>query len=246
MIRAVPYTSIWFGLFLWVLIGGALLVFTSWYLFQDYLFACDAKSVVGLVEQKYETVSHDRHGDHYTDHLVYRYQVGRMAADSESTVQRDTYDSVSEGSAIPLLYLPEEMTNNRIEMPAEIRVVYWTTIALVVGSLASSIGGAFVLRYYVRQNQLNRFLLASGMQCQGTVTARNFDVYGKNNTVRYYLVFTFRDSQGRERTGRSWYLKKGEENLWHPDSPIQVCFDPNNSERFTVDLKGSPAGPLRS
>ena len=173
IIRAVPHTSIWFGLFFWVLLGGALLVFTSWWLYEDFLFTFDSKSVVGIVEQKYETVSHDRHGDNYTDHLVYQYKVGRMAMGSDSIVQRGTYDSVSKGSSIPLLYLPEELTNNRIEMPLEIQLTYWTTIGLVAGSLASTIGGVFVLRYYVRQNQLNRFLRASGMQCQGIVTAVN-------------------------------------------------------------------------
>ena len=239
--RAVPYTSLWFGVLLWALVGGALLCGTAWMLDQDYLFAFVAKPAHAIVERKYVKVSHGKHGPSYTPHLVYRYQAGPLAAECDAAVQSDTYASVAEGGSIPVLYLPEEFADNRIDLPAENRQVSIITYALVAASLVVAVGGAFILRYNVRQNKINRYLLAGGLSCQGTVTDVKFDLVGKGRTKRYYLIFHFRDNQGNERTGRSWYLKRGDENLWQENSAIRVFFDPNNSKSFTLDLSLGPS-----
>ncbi|HEV3271612.1 MAG TPA: DUF3592 domain-containing protein [Candidatus Methylacidiphilales bacterium] len=241
MIRAVPYTSLWFGVIIWTLVTGALLIGTSWWLHQNYLFAYHSKAAMGIVERKFMRVSHGRHGDNYTPCLDYRYQTERMAADCDSAVQGDTYSAVSVGDSIPILYLPEEFTDNRINLPAENQKVRLITFGLIAASLVIAVGGAFTLRYYVRQNKTNRYLLANGLSCQGAVTDVNYDLIGKARTKRYYLIFKFRDNQGRERTGRGWYLKPGDENLWKENSLIHVYFDSNNSESFTVDLDSGPS-----
>jgi hypothetical protein len=242
MIRAVPYTSLWFGVILWTLLTGALLIYTSWWLYQDFLFAYHSKSTVGIVERKFMKVGQGKHGPTYTPWLDYRYQTERMATECDSSVQSATYSGISPGNSIPILYLPEEFTNNRINLPAENRHVLLITWGLVAGSLVVSVGGAFILRYYVQQNKINRYLLASGLSCQGTVTEIKYDLVGKARTKRYYLTFTFRDNQGGERTGRSWYLKRGDENMWREGSSIHVYFDPGNSKSFTVDLNSGPSG----
>jgi len=240
MIRAVPYTSLWFGVFLWTLVAGALVIGTSWLLYQDFLFAYDSKSTLAMVERKFLKVGQGKHGPTYTPCLDYRYQAQHMEAEAESTVRSDTYSSVNVGQQIPVLYLPDEFGNNRIDLPAENRQVELITYGLIAASLITSVGGAFVIRYYVRQNKLNRYLLAHGLSCRGKVTEIKFDLVGTGRTKRYYLLFTFRDNLGAEKRGRSWYLKSGDENLWQEGSALPVFYDPNNSARFTVDLNPGP------
>lgn len=241
MIRAVPYTSLWFGFIIWGLIGGALLIGTGYMLYQDFLFANYGQHTQGTVERKFMRVGQGKHGPTYTPCLDYRYQVPGVAVTAECTVRGDTYASVSEGESLPILYVPSQPTDNRIDLPAENRQVELITYGLVAASLAVAGGGAFILRYYVRQNKINRYLLANGLQYTGTVTEIKYDVVGKARTKRYYLLFTFRDNQGREISGRSWYLKLGDECLWRESSPIRVYFDPKNSESFTVDLNSDPS-----
>lgn len=236
MTRAIPFTSIWLGLVLWVLVGGSLLAGASWLLYQDYLFANYGKPIMGTVDRKFMRETQGKHGPVYTPCLDYEFQVGQMTAHCESTVQNGTYESVTEGDPLPIIYLPEKITDNRINLPAENQRVQLITFGLVTASLVVFVGGLFILRYYLRQNKINRYLLSNGLSCQGLVSEVKFNLVGKAQTKQYYLVFTFRDNQGRERAGTTWPLKRGEESLWKESSPIQVYFDPNNSERFTVDL----------
>jgi hypothetical protein len=240
MIRAVPFTSIWFGLVIWVLIGGALLTGTGYMLYEDFLFANYGRHADGIVERKFMKVGHGKHGPTYTPCLDYRYQMPGMAVTSESTVQGDTYATVSEGGSIPVLYVSTEVTDNRIDLPAEQQMVRNLTYGLLAGSLIVTVAGVWTLVYTLKRNKLNRYLLASGAPCTGTVTDVNYDVVGKNRALRYYLLFTFRDNSGREIEGRTWYLKRGEEALWRTSSPIRVYYDLRDSKDFTVDLNSGP------
>jgi len=240
MIRAVPFTSIWLGLIIWVLIGGGFLVATGYMLYEDFLFANYGRHATATVERKFMRVSQGKHGPTYTPCLDYRYQLPGMAVTSECTVQGDTYASVSEGGSIPVLYVSTEVTDNRIDLPAENKMVEIMTYGLIAASVVVSGGGAWTLVYTLKRNKLNRYLLASGLQCTGTVTDLKFDLVGKARTKRYYLLFTFRDNQGVEIAGRSWYLNRGEETMWRESSPIRVYFDIRNSKDFTVDLNSAP------
>ena len=240
MIRAVPFTSIWLGLVIWVLIGGGFLVATGYMLYQDFLFANYGQHADGTVLRKFMKVGQGKHGPTYTPCLDYRYQMPGMAVTSESTVQGDTYATVSEGGAIPVLYVSTEPTDNPIDLPAENRMVSIFTYGLLAASVVVSGGGAWTLVYTVKRNKLNRYLLASGLPCTGTVTDVKFDLTNKGRTKLYYVLFTFRDNQGREIAGRSWYLKRGEETQWRESSPIRVYYDLRDSKNFTVDLSSGP------
>jgi len=237
MIRAVPYTPLWLGGALWLLVTGALLYGTAWQLYQNFLFDHHSQSTVGTVERKFMQVGQGKHGKTYTPCLDYRYQVDRMVAHGQSTVHNDTYSAVSEGGDIPILYLPDRPAHHRIDLPAENQRIHLLTFGLTGASLLLSLGGTCVLIYQVRRNKLNRFLLTNGLSCQGIVTGIPYDLVGKAQTRRYYLTFTFRDNQGRERTGSTWYLRAGDEERWREGNPIRVYFDPGNSERFTVELR---------
>lgn len=219
-----------------MLIGGGLLSGTGYMLYEDYLFANYGRQTAGMVERKFMRVSQGKHGPTYTPCLDYRYQMPGFSVTSESTVQGDTYAAVAEGGSIPVLYVTNEPTDNRIDLPAENRMVQMITYGLLAGSLIVSVAGIWTLVYTLKRNKLNRYLLASGLACTGTVTDVNYDVVGKNRTLRYYLLFTFRDNQGREIAGRSWYLKRGDESLWRASSPIRVYYDLRSPESFTVDL----------
>ena len=233
---AVPYTSLWFGILIWVLITGGVLTGTSCLLYQDYLFAYDSQSVSGTVERKFYQVSHGRHGTSHTPCLDYRYEVDRMVVETKTSVRSATYSSVSVGGFLPLLYVKDEVADNRIDLPAENQRVRILSYGLTALSLFLLVSGVFVIRYHVRRNKLNRDLLARGLSCQGIVTAMNYDLVGKGQVRKYYLEFAFRDNQGRELTGKTWYLASDQEGLWQEKRPITVYFDPKNSGNFTVNL----------
>ena len=233
---AVPYTSLWFGILIWVLVTGGVLTGTSCLLYQDYLFAYDSQSLFGTVERKFYQVSHGRHGTTYTPYLDYRYEVDHMIVEAKTSVRSATYSSVSVGGSLPLLYVKDEVADNRIDLPAENERIHLLSYGLAALSLFLLVSGIFVIRYHVRRNKLNRYLLARGLSCQGTVTSMNYDLVGKAQVRKYYLKFAFRDNQGRELTGKTWYLTSDQEGLWQENRPITVYFDPNNSGNFTVDL----------
>ncbi len=237
MIRAVSFTSLWFGTLVWVILAGSFLSATAWLLYEDFLFAYESKPAVAIVDRKYFTVSHGRHGSTTTYHLAYHYVVGRTRVGCRASVENATYSSVAPGQSVPVLYLPAELVSNRIELPAEEEVVKWDSGILIAVSLFLSIGGGWMFRYYLRRNRLYHFLLASGLQCQGTVTAVRFNLVGKAQTKQYYLEFTFHDNRGQLQLGSTWYLMPGTESLWDVGRTIPVYFDPKNSERFTVNLK---------
>jgi hypothetical protein len=242
MLRAIPYTSLWFGILVWVLFGGSISAAAIWWLYEDYLFAYESKPGTAIVERVYTTISHGRHSNTTTYHLAYHYQVGAMTMSCRTSVAYATYRAATPGERIPVLYIPAQLANNRIDLPAEQRIVRFTTWGLVIAMLAIHLIGALMLRYYIRQNRLYRFLLARGVTCQGIVDSVPYDLVNKGRTMRFYLMFTFVDSRGQSRSGRSWYLKAGDELRWRPDQPVQVYYDPTNSERFTVDLKtGRPS-----
>jgi hypothetical protein len=236
MIRAVPFTSIWLGLIVWILLGGALLSFTGYILYQDYLFANFSKPITGTVDRVFLKVGQGKHGPTYTPCLDYHYQVPGIRIDCEQTVQRDTYYLARAGGSIPLLYVTSAPEDSRIDMPAENQKIRYLSYGLVALSLLVSIGGTWVLLYTLRQNKTYRYLRANGLHCQGIVTKVKFDVVNKGRTRRYYVLFTFRDNQGREIKGRSWYIKPGYEYLWPEQGPIQVYYDAQNPKSFTVNL----------
>jgi hypothetical protein len=242
MIRAIPYTPLWFGVIVWVLITGAILAFTVRQLYEDFRFAYHSQSASAVVERGFLKVSQGRHGPVYTPCLDYRYQVGYTVVQSEATVCNDTYSRVSLGGSLPVFYITDAIADNRIDMPAEnyeVEVLTYGTAAL---SLICLVGGAWSIRYYVRRNKINRDLLAKGLSCQGKVTERKYDLVGKYQKKAYYLIFTFRDNQGGEKMGKTWYLNSQQEELWSVSAPIRVYYDPTNSDLFTVDLEPFSSG----
>jgi hypothetical protein len=235
-IRAIPYTSLWFGILVWGLITAGFTAGAAWILDQDYLFAYHSQATTGRVERKFVKVSHGRHGPSYTPCLEYHYQVANDLVDSQMDVRTDTYKSVSPFGPIPLLYLTAQIADNRIDLPPENQRIQVISYALAGTSLVLLIGGIWIIVYLKRRNQLNRRLLAGGLSSVGTVTSKNFDVVGKAQTKRFYLLFTFRDQRGAELNGRTWYLTSNQEDLWSEQKPIRVYYDSTDSRKFTVDL----------
>ncbi len=236
MIRAVPYTSLWLGTLLWVVVSGIVLYASGYQLHENYLFAHHSAPVTATVERRYTTISHGRHGSTTNYHLQYHYQVGNVIADARTTVNRATYVTVGNGSSLPILYITTNISHNRVNTPAE-DSDRTRTLEITLGLTAIDlIVGTCVMIYYVRRNRLNRELLARGVPCAGVVTRVDFDLVGKTRTARYYLIFSFRDQQGGEQTGRTWYLKPGDEMHWREQMPVSVFCDSRDAKKFTVDL----------
>ena len=234
--RAVPYTRIWFGLVLYILVAGAWLGFVAWQTYENYLFAHFSEATYGTVDEKFITISHDKGGPHQHPNLAYHYQAGDFRADAKASVEWATYNAVVPGSPLPVLYLKDAFAKNRIALsPEDYRRRVNFELIISAGAILSALGGGMLL-YTVSQNRLNRRLLATGLCCEGTVTSVDYKLMGKAQTPRFFLNLVNRDNQGQEREGKTWFLKPGEETPWHANKPIRVYYDPGRPQVFTVDL----------
>ena len=236
MLLAVPYTRLGFGVTVWAFLSLIFLGALGWVLYQNYLFAFDAKPAEAKVMRMFYRTSHGRHGTSYTPYLDYQYTAGPYVFEAVSSVSGTTYASEHIGQRMPVLYVKSHLNDNRIEMPQEILNVKMATVGLIALNLFVVLGGAFLIRYHIRQNRLCRWLQASGLQTRGVVSSVNYDLVGKGQTRKYYLNFDFRDSLGRTVSGRTWYLPTNMESGWNEGSQILVYFDPADSNRFTVNL----------
>jgi hypothetical protein len=236
MLRAVPYTSLWGGVILWALLTGGLFTGTAWKLRQDYLFLHQSCEAAATIDNKFLRVGYGKGGKHYTPCLDYHYPADEMVIHCESTAKPGTYDLIRIGQEMPIRYLLNDPSDNQIEEPAEIRDTTLVTRGAITVSLLAFFGGLGLTLYHAQRNRLHQFLLANGQSCHGIIETIDYDIIGKSQTPMYFLTFEFFDLNGRKHSGKTWHLQPGDETRWREGRPIRVYYDPNNSERFTVDL----------
>ncbi len=207
-------------------------------LYRNIQFAGNVVRVNGTVTNHFITHSHSRHGTSTTYHLSYHFAdtEGRSFESSTSATGK-TYYQLGTNSTVPVKYLPNLPTINRIDLPAEDRN-YETTaeITLILGGIFGGLGW-YVFIGLERQIFYRRWLRRSGIQRVGTVDQieTNYSL-SINNRHPSYLHYSFTDSTGTLRQDTSPYLSLKQESLWKEGDTIDVFYDPCDPGKSTVRL----------
>jgi hypothetical protein len=239
MAREIRYTAAWkltLGFFIWAAITGTFLYLSGKELHEDYLFTHHAIPVTGKVVQKHYTVSHGRHGASYTYHVSYNYEAGNVQGFCQQTVQYGTYQYLSEGGPIPVMYLPDNPAKVRVNLVAEERAKHFDTGILCTVAGIFLFGGGFIITRIWLTNEAWQRLRREGIPTRGVVNTIGTDYVGKARTPKSFLQFEYRDSLGSTLAGKSLYLNGEQLQRWRPGDSIEVTYDRNKPRTFTIDL----------
>ena len=185
--RAIPFgEKLWPGVIVFGLITGVAFWFGGSMAWENHLFADHAQRMESRVLRKYIAESHGKNGPIYTPHTVYRYQVGNLVTQCDDSVDRGTWDAVHEGGGMPIKYLPEKPSDNRIDNGA---VDYKDELIAKFGLIAGLIGLILGVANAVATNRrikLVERLLTTGLSTTGRVTA--VDTSGGEVAADFFAV----------------------------------------------------------
>jgi hypothetical protein len=232
--RAIAYNeNLWPVVVFVGLVTVGALWYGGWWTWQNHLFADHARQMEAKVLRKYVVESQGKHGPIYTPHLQYGYQVGNLLVNCDVTVGSDIYDQVEEGGDMPIKYLPEDVTNNRLDDTAD---DYQATVKANFGLIAGAVGLFFTIAGAFNADRRKKTLTklkTAGLSASGRVTSVETERVGKQ--MQTFLRFEFTDNYGRVIEGRTPALTSKQKNLWTQDKIITVYYDPANSTVFTVN-----------
>jgi hypothetical protein len=241
MKTAVRYSPVWLFMPIWALLAGVILWFSVGLAYENHLFAGNVIRQTAQVTRKFKMESHGKNGVHYTPCLIYVYDANGQQVTCQVKVLEDTWEHVIQGGVIPIKYLPETSSDNRIDLSGEDQIVFLKAAGgLTLGILIFAVG-AFGFGYLIRQNKLRSQLIKEGIPCVGTVTSKELVRTGKGG-IRSYLIFHFADQTGRRIDGKTWLMDQSKVSIWNRGSTIKVFYNRANSEQFTVDLKDRSTG----
>ena len=227
-------------LVLWTLVTGGLIYWAANRAYDDYRFSNHAATTTGIVQQKYLTQTHGRSGTTTHHHLSFTYRAGNVVGYCDEEVQYGTYYYLKTGGDIPVMYLPEAPEKVRINLLAEDREIRRKTYCLEGFSVVIFLFGAIAFPMTFRSNAIYERLWREGLTTMGTVQDVPFDLVGKGRVKKFFLKFQFRDNNGNDILGRSWYLTASQEGRWQEGDEIAVHFDRRKPWLFTVDLGSAP------
>jgi hypothetical protein len=216
----------------WLIFVLAVLARVGVLMHENHLFATRALHVEGTVVTKFGQALHGGGPAHSVAIVIYTYRVGDLVGRCLSPVDVATYERVKVGGPIPLVYLPGEPRNNRIDFPWESAGYAWAPLDDFVVAMLAFVPGLALVIYFGRRNRIHTRLVASGSNAWGEVTARQTSHH--RCATSDYLLLHFTTESGREICGRTSSLP--ERSHWQAGDPIQVFFDPRQPEYFAVDL----------
>jgi hypothetical protein len=235
--KSVDYCPIWFFLLLWIAVIAGTLWFSIHLTEENHLFAIHGRHVPAEITDKWTTVSHGRGGSSTNYHLQYAYTGGDYRITDDTTTSSDMYGRIDVGDRIPVIYLPEKPSDNRIDSLSiagkyQAGAIFGFVFAAGVFGL-----GGWGLRSTHNQNRIFTWLGNSGARCQGEVT-RLVEVNTGKGGIRTYLELSFRTQRGKTIEGRSGYVNGwGQESPWAEGDSISVFYNPDLPGQFALNLR---------
>jgi hypothetical protein len=236
MKKAVRYFPVWIFIPIWALFVGVVLDRSVRLAHENHLFADHARRVAGLVQNKEQQAhSGGRGGTTYTYLVYYAYEVANIRAACEAQVQLSTWQELTIGGTVPIAYLPENPSDNRIDLPAETATTTWhADVGILVAILTFFLVGAGIWRQ-LSDNRLCARLRKEGERCQGIVISLVNVSTGKGG-IQTYLTLEYTAQTGEKIQGKTGYLSSTQKASWTEGDSIQVYYDRIRADRFTVDL----------
>jgi hypothetical protein len=165
-------------------------------------------------------------GDNVIRSVTYRFSADGRTIEGKSEVQESIWTSLTERGPVPIAYLPNRPSVNRVVGSSKRTLLLIFSFA---GTLLSIAGGTIVT-IALRNARTRRRLLTAGVRAPATVaevTAMNLRVNGR---TQWRLKYDYRDSQSRAHQ-RSMYLDADEAQRWKPGDTGDVLFDPDRPDR---------------
>jgi len=231
MFKHVPSSFAWMAAF-FAAMGTLFFILGAHTFYRNWQFASTAERVKGIVTDRHISVSHGRHGSSTTYHIGFRYadHEGAEFVTSVSVVSQ-TYDSLHLHRAVPVKYLSQYHSINRIDLPEEdssyqMQAMAFTGFGLLFGGC-----GWYSFISLERLIFYRRWLRKNGVQCVGRVERiEASDVTVNKRNVRY-LVYSYTDTAGARREDSTEGLSAAQDAAWHEGDSIEVFCDPRDNSR---------------
>jgi hypothetical protein len=169
MFKHVPSSFAWMAAF-FAALGTLFFILGAHTFYRNWQFASNAERVKGIVTDRHISVSHGRHGSSTTYHIGFRYadHEGAEFVTSVSVVS-DTYDSLHLHRAVPVKYLAQYHSINRIDLPEEDSS--YQTQAMAFTGFGLLFGGCGWYSFISLERLIfyRRWLRKNGVQCRGRV-----------------------------------------------------------------------------
>jgi hypothetical protein len=231
--RAVHHSAVWLIAPFWLIFVSAVVARVGVLMHENHLFATRAVHVEGTVLRKFGQALHGGGPGNTVAVVIYTYRAGNLVGRCLSAVDIATYLRVKTGGPIPIMYLPGQPMNNRIDFPWESASADWAPLDDFAVAMLVFFPGLAAVTYFGRRNRIHARLVARGSHVWGEVTALRTSHH--RCATRAYLNVRFTTGTGREIEGRTTAVP--ERSHWQEGDPIQIYFDPGKPEHFAVDLQ---------
>jgi len=173
----------------------------------------------GIVIDKW----YDSDDDGTSYHVEYEFitQDGQEISDTYQ-VGKDTYRTVKNGSTLPIIYVPDEPTNNGVVGESWI---WFFLIFVAVGSGVFLLGMSVIVKAYKRA-LMKAYLYKKGKTANGTITKIKQTM--TVNDMPYIKVFyEFSDSKGQSFKGNTVSLPETITDDYDVGEEIEILYAPN-------------------
>jgi hypothetical protein len=215
---------------IWLIVGVPFALVGLHMIKTEQRYQSEGITTQGTVTRK--QVDTHRNSDGNTSYSYVIDYTFKVADGSEqpgrTSVSSERYHSLTEQQQIDIVYLPGDISTNRIA--SEPRWVLGS-IAIGAGVLALLIG-VVALWYEIKQRRRIAKLLERGSITAGEIVDVSPGSLTINNVKQWRLHFTFRDTIGRTFNGQSEHMSPAAAQQWSAGQKGQVRYDqsdPNNN-----------------
>jgi hypothetical protein len=212
-----------------LLIGLVFLGVTGFKIYDERRFDREAVGAEGTILTKVIRTSIDRGGATSTGtrrqhhEATYRFTVDGVTVEGREELARGTWEGLTEGARVGVLYLPADPGSNRL---AGSRPWLWTTIFGLVGLVLTPIGGVLAIREF-RRAALEARLRARGTSTQGVVTQLSEESFQEDDEYMWRLTFEYADARGQRHVS-ALTVSRDEAQHWKVGDVGLVRYDAAN------------------